>query len=73
MVYFVTDEKKTVLVVQDFFDIDMTYMEFTGKFDERIFMDINDLYFSNDGTKIIINHSDINEKEEIVEECFDLY
>lgn len=73
MAYFVFDENETTLVVQDMFDIDKTYKEFTGKFNERIYMDINEMYFSNDATQIIINYSNINSKDDIVEEKFNLY
>lgn len=71
--YFVFDENETTLVVQDMFDIDKTYKEFTGKFNERIYMDINEMYFSNDATQIIINYSNVNSKDDIVEEKFNLY
>ena len=70
--YLISNEQKTVLAVQDFFDIDIFYKEFTGDFNHSIYMDFDDLSFSDDGTKIIIKHSDLNNKNDAKEEIFEI-
>lgn len=70
--YFSVVDDKAKLVVQDAFDIDKIYKEFTGQFDKFIFMNIRDIYFSKDGTKISIKYCETNNESNIIEETFDI-
>ena len=70
--YFISNEQKNVLAVQDFFDVDRFYKEFTGSFDDSIYMCFDDLSFSADGTKIVIKHSDLNDKSDSKEDVFEI-
>ena len=64
--YCVFDKK--VLIVQDIFDIDKTYKKLTFDFNDQIFLNFNEMYFSNDGKNIIISYYDGNSDYQLVEE-----
>ncbi len=70
--YFTENEEKTLLVVQDIFDGEKNYKEFSGKFDRFISMKIQEISFSEDGTKIHIKHRETNNESNIIEETFAL-
>ena len=68
--YFTVSEEKAVLVVQDAFDVERKYEEFSGKFDRFILMKIYEISFSEDGTQIYIKHCETNNESNIIEETF---
>ncbi len=68
--YFNVIDEKAILVVQDAFDINRYYKEFTGKFDKFVFMKIQEISFSEDGAKIIIKHCEPNNENNMIEEIF---
>lgn len=68
--YFTVSEEKAVLVVQDAFDVERKYEEFSGKFDRFILMKIHEISFSEDGTQIYIKHCETNNESNIIEETF---
>ena len=68
--YFAVSEEKTVLVVQDIFDAETNYKEFAGMFDRFILTKIQELSFSEDGTKIQIKYCETNNESNIIEETF---
>ena len=63
--------EKNVIIVQDIFDIDKAYKEFTYKFSDKNFLNFNEMHFSDDGTKIIVSYYD-NDFENIIEESFNI-
>lgn len=68
--YFSANEDDASLVVQDIFDIDKNYHEFNGEFDKSIFMKIQEIYFVDNGKKIIIKYCEANNENNIIEETF---
>ncbi len=68
--YFNVGEENATLVVQDIFDVDKTYQEFKGKFDEFISMKMPEISFSEDGTKVSIKYCETDNESNIIEEVF---
>lgn len=68
--YFSINENNAKLIVQDIFNIEETYIEFSGKFDKFILMKIQEMSFNEDGTKILIRHCETNNESNIIEETF---
>ena len=68
--YFNYDEDDVKLIVQDIFDIEKYYVEFSGKFDKFIYINIQEISFNENGTKIVIKHRETNNESNIIEETF---
>ena len=59
---------KNIIIVQDIFDVDKAYKELKVEFSDRIFLDINEIHFSNGGKNIIISYYDSNSDYRLVEQ-----
>ena len=68
--YFDVSNEEASLIVQDVFDVDKNYKEFSGKFDRFILMKIQEISFCEDGTKIHIKYCETNNESNIIEETF---
>ena len=70
LAYFSINENDAKLIVQDIFDIEETYIEFSGKFDKFILMKIKEMSFDDNGTKLVIKYFETNNESNIIEETF---
>ena len=68
--YFDVSNEEASLIVQDVFDVEKNYKEFSGKFDRFILMKIQEISFCEDGTKIHIKYCETNNESNIIEETF---
>lgn len=52
--YCIENNDKSILLVQDVFDVDKFYKEFSTSYDKAMYMGISEISFSDDGKKIIV-------------------
>ena len=65
-------DDKALLIVQNAFDTDKAYREFTGKFDKSIFLKVQSLTFSPDGKQVTVSHCETDNESHVIEETFSI-
>ncbi|MBQ3547951.1 MAG: hypothetical protein IJA44_05720 [Clostridia bacterium] len=70
---FIIKDDRAYLTVQDIFDTDVFCKEFSINMDKFYHLQIEEVYFADDGKKVFIKHYEDDYESDIVEKSFDLY
>lgn len=71
--YCVENNDKSILVVQDIFDVDKFYKEFSAEYDKSVYMGISKVSFSQDATDIILEFLKFGDDLKKEERTFKIY